>query len=94
MDIGHVIQEIRKEKKIKQQFLAEKAELSQTYLSQIENNIKEPTLSTLQNIANALDIPLPILLILSMNENDIKPEKRAAYLQLEDSLKALYKSLV
>ena len=66
MDIGSVIRDIRKKKKITQTQLAKLSQITQTYLSQIENNQKEPTIPTLKAI--------PILLFLSVENEDI-PEK-------------------
>lgn len=74
MDIGSVIRDIRKKKKITQTQLAKLSQITQTYLSQIENNQKEPTIPTLKAIADSLSIPLPILLFLSVENEDI-PEK-------------------
>lgn len=51
MDIGKVIKEARKSKGLKQQSFAEMCGITQTYLSQIENNVKEPTISLLKRIA-------------------------------------------
>ncbi|WP_084135144.1 helix-turn-helix domain-containing protein [Rikenella microfusus] len=50
MDIGSVIRDIRKKKKITQTQLAKLSQITQTYLSQIENNQKEPTIPTLKAI--------------------------------------------
>jgi transcriptional regulator with XRE-family HTH domain len=89
MDLGAAIKTIRQQKGIKQNFLAEKCDITQTYLSQIENNIKEPNISTLRNISKQLGLPLPILFFLSLNEKDISKEKQSAYNHLAPSIKAM-----
>ena len=89
MDLGAAIKTIRQQKGIKQNSLAEKCDITQTYLSQIENNIKEPNISTLRNISEQLGLPLPILFFLSLNEKDISPEKHTAYNHLAPSIKAM-----
>lgn len=63
--------------------------ITQTYLSQIEGNLKEPNLSTLKTISEKLDMPLPILFFLSMTEEDVKPSKRNAFKIVSPSVKSL-----
>ena len=55
----------------------------------IEYNQKEPNLSTLKDISKNLDIPLPILFFLSLNEEDIPQEKRKAFEIVSPSVKSL-----
>jgi len=79
MDIGKTIQKIRKSKKIKQQDLAANCNISTTFLSQIENNKKDPALTTLKLICQELGMPLPVIFFLSMSEEDIPEEKKQSY---------------
>jgi len=79
MNLGKSIQTFRKQKGIRQSIIATKCGITTTYLSQIENNKKEPTIATLKKICNAMDIPIPILLILSINDDDIPPEKKESF---------------
>lgn len=90
MDIGKVIKEVRKSKGLKQQSFAKMCGITQTYLSQIENNVKEPTISLLKRIAENLNLPLPILYFLSLEKNDIEKRKQDAY----DLLMPFIKSIV
>lgn len=94
MDLGTTIQLIRKQKGIKQNTFAELCNLSQTYLSQIENNQKEPNISTLKVIALKLDVPLPILFFLALDENDIPLGKRQAFNMVSPSVKSLMHEFV
>ncbi|AZA77805.1 XRE family transcriptional regulator [Chryseobacterium joostei] len=89
MNIGQVIKDFRKQKGIKQGEFAELCKVSQTYLSLIENNQKEPNLSLLKTIAEQLEIPLPILFFLSLDENDVPEQKKDIFKILEPSLKGL-----
>ena len=89
MDLGLTIKNFRQQKGIKQNVLAEKCDISQTYLSQIESNSKEPNISTLRIIAKNLGIPLPVLFFMSLDEKDIKPEKRGAYKHIDASIKSM-----
>jgi transcriptional regulator with XRE-family HTH domain len=79
MDLGNIIKNTRKQKKLTQIEFASTCGITQTYLSQIESNLKEPNLSTLKRISNSLNIPLPILFFLSMTEEDVQPNKRKAF---------------
>ncbi len=51
--IGALLQEARLQKGLTQQELAEKAGTTKSYISKIENNIKEVRISTLQKIVKA-----------------------------------------
>lgn len=89
MDLGNAIKNIRKKKNQTQGELALSCGITQTYLSQIEGNLKEPNLSTLKTISEHLDMPLPILFFLSMTEEDVQPSKRKAFQIVSPSVKSL-----
>jgi transcriptional regulator with XRE-family HTH domain len=89
MNLGKAIKTIRQQRGINQTSLAELSGITQTYLSQIESNQKEPNISTLRSIADQLNVPLPILFFLSLDDNDIKPEKRIAFNHLGPSIKSM-----
>lgn len=93
MDLGNTIQTLRKRKGYRQNTFANIVALSQTYLSQIENNQKEPNLTTLRLIAEKLDISLPILFFLSLDENDIPASKRGLFQILGPLVKPLIEGL-
>jgi len=94
MDLGNTIKEIRKQKGIKQNALADLCNISQTYLSQIEGNQREPNISTLREIASHLGIAVPILFFLSLNEADIPQSKLGVYQVLGPTVKTLIKDLI
>ena len=77
MNLGKAIKLCRTQKNLKQADLAEKASLSVSYLSLIESGKRDPSFSTIENIALALEIPLSILIFLA-GENkefeEISPE--------------------
>lgn len=89
MDIGNTIKNLRKGKGLTQGDLAKGSGVTQTYLSQIENNLKDPTVSTLKKIAEKLQIPLPILFFLSIDENDIPTEKKDTFHFIGNSMKSM-----
>lgn len=90
MDLGQTIKDLRQEKKLTQEQLATQCGMTQTYLSQIERNQKEPTLSALKDIATSLEVPIPVLFFLSIDEKDIPPEKRDAF----NSVGTTFKSVI
>ena len=60
--IGKNIKKYRTEKGIKQETLAEMANLTPNYIGMLERNDKTPSLTAMINIANALDITSDMLL--------------------------------
>ncbi len=89
MNLGNTIKEIRKQKGLSQKDLASACDITQTYLSLIESNKKEPNITLLRNIAKFLNIPLPILFFLSLNNEDIPEKKRSSYKLLAPSINSL-----
>ena len=55
--LGPMIRRTRKRRQLTLQQLADFADLSVSYISQIERNLLTPTVATLKRIASALDIP-------------------------------------
>lgn len=87
MDLGQTIKKLREQRGLKQNTFAEKCDLSPAYLSQIENNQKDPNLSTIREISASLGIPLPILFFLSLDESDIPEKKREAFKMMSPVIK-------
>jgi transcriptional regulator with XRE-family HTH domain len=56
MNIGTAIRRCRKEKKLTLKTVAEKASISEGFLSQVENDVNSPSVDTLFRICNALGI--------------------------------------
>ena len=56
--IGQKIKERRQELKMNLRDLGEQTELSASFLSQVENDLSEPSISSLQKIAVALKVPM------------------------------------
>lgn len=57
-NLGNKIRELRKNKKMSQEELAYKANISPAHLGQIERALKNPTIDTIAQISHALEIPL------------------------------------
>ena len=64
--LGERIKELREKRGMSQEDLAKKTALSQSTVSQVEREEKDPSLSTLQKIAEGLDVHIAMLFA---NEN-------------------------
>lgn len=62
MTVGKRIKEIRKKKKLTLRELSKKADISISFISDIENGRSNPSLERLKSIAAALDTPVSVLL--------------------------------
>ena len=56
MNIGTLIRRYRKEKKMTLRVVAERASISEGFLSQVENDVNSPSVDTLIRISNALGV--------------------------------------
>ena len=71
MNIGRAIKLCRTQKNMKQSELADIADISVSYLSQLERGSRDPNFSTVQNIATALNIPVSILVFLGADSSEL-----------------------
>jgi transcriptional regulator with XRE-family HTH domain len=71
MNLGRAIKLCRSQRELKQQALADKAGLSVSYLSLLEQNKRDPSLSTVKELANALDVPFSVLMFLAADKEDL-----------------------
>ena len=83
MNIGLSIKKMRKKKGVNQQSLSEITQITQTYLSLIENGRKTPSIAVLRQISDALKVPLPVIIWNSIEENDVAIEKIQAFRALK-----------
>lgn len=72
MNLGSAIKQCRKVKKISQTELANLSGLSVSHLSLIESNKREPSVNAVNVIANALGIPLSVLVFLAADKKLIE----------------------
>ena len=56
MNLGPLIRKNRKEKKLTLKEVSERAGVSEGFMSQVENNVKSPSVDTLMKICNAMGI--------------------------------------
>jgi transcriptional regulator with XRE-family HTH domain len=71
MNIGQAIKLCRTRRGLSQAELARHAECSVSYLSMLENNKRDPTLSTMTQIAHALRVPVGIIFFLGAENGDL-----------------------
>jgi transcriptional regulator with XRE-family HTH domain len=64
-----VLKQLRTERKISQERLAELCNLDRTYISLLERGLRQPTLSTIFKISQALEITPSELIKIVENEN-------------------------
>ena len=82
MDIGYAIQLARKKRKLTQTELAELALITPSYLSMLERNRRDPPVSTVRKIAEALRMPVEILFFLGAEGSELGKLDRALAGQL------------
>ena len=94
MNLGIAVKSVRKQLDITQYELAERCNLSQTSLSQIENGIKRPSPKTIKKICEVLEIPESVIYILGMQETDVPVNKKSVYDLIFPSIKNLALQIV
>lgn len=94
MKIGSIIKAERKKRDLSQNQLAARCSITVTYLSLIENNKKEPTVSLLRTIAENLNLPLPILLFMSLADEDIPESKKEFFNIVKPSIDSILQNLI
>lgn len=83
MDIGKKIKELRVMKNLTQEELADRAELSKGFISQIERNLTSPSISTLMDILQCLGTDLKEFF--SDSEDSQIVFKKADYFEKRDT---------
>ena len=71
MNVGHAIRLCRTQRKASQTDVAQKASCSVSYLSMLENNKRDPTLSMITKIAEALHVPVGALFVMASEEKEL-----------------------
>lgn len=71
MNVGQAIRLCRTQRGASQGAIAQRANCSVSYLSMLENNKRDPTLSTVTKIAEALHVPVGLLFVLAADQDDL-----------------------
>lgn len=90
---GHIIAKIRRSKKIPQGDFAKSISITQTYLSQIENNKEIPSPSLLKKIGEGLGIPPGAIMMFSMKEKDVRKDRLKSWRILHPIIMNLIKAV-
>lgn len=79
MNLGYTVKSLRKKKGISQKRMSELIGMSATSISQIENNAANPTFKNIRKMSDVLNIPIPIIYFLALEQDDIPIDKRDAF---------------
>jgi len=71
MNLGRAIKLCRTQKNLKQSELADKANISVSYLSLLEQGKRDPSFSSVEKVAEALEVPISILMFLAADKDEI-----------------------
>ena len=71
MNVGQAIRLCRTRRGVSQSAIANRADCSVSYLSMLENNKRDPTLSTVTKIAEALHVPVGLLFVLAAEHSEL-----------------------
>lgn len=88
LPIGQTIRELRLLKGLSLSQVAQLSDMDKSYLSKIENDKRDPSITSLEKICTAIEVPLSIL-ILMCDENEDGP-----FSALTDDLKELVREIV
>lgn len=84
--IGDIIKELRLKKGLSQRKLAEIVKVSNTTISDIEKNIRNVTIDTLQKIAEALDTTVDEIMRQVKEKQEPKQKEELSIAEIEDFL--------
>lgn len=86
MKIGKTLKLIRILKGMKQKELADKLHVSPNYLSSVENDKREPSLSFIKLASKELDVPVSFLFLDNIDEASMSEEQKVTYQKLKSLL--------
>lgn len=86
MKVGKTLKLIRILKGLKQKELADKLGISPNYLSSVENDKREPSLSFIKLVSKELDVPVSFLFLDNIDEETMSEEQKAIYQKLKSLL--------
>jgi transcriptional regulator with XRE-family HTH domain len=84
MSVGRAVRFARVAAGIKQKDLAGRLDISPNYLSLVENDKRDPSISFLRNLASEIGIPLGLLFHNFGDSSEASPEEKALLLRIQD----------
>jgi transcriptional regulator with XRE-family HTH domain len=96
MNIGQAVRELRQRRypDLRQEAFAKCVGISQTYLSQLENGHKQASTEVLQSIADFCEVPLAILFWFTIEEKEVRKNKKEAFKLLKPCIDELINQLI
>jgi transcriptional regulator with XRE-family HTH domain len=96
MNIGQAVKELRRRKfpEMKQYEFAKRIGITQTYLSQLENEQKQASTEVLQGIADFCEVPLAILFWFTIEEKEVRKNKKEAFKLLKPCIDEMINQLI
>ena len=91
MTIGQLSKKLRKDRSLKQGFVAKQLKISQTYLSLVEKGVRAPSSGLLEKIAEFYGIPSPIMSFLTLDLTMVSEDKREAFIKVKPAMDAMIK---
>jgi transcriptional regulator with XRE-family HTH domain len=83
MNLGSLIRKHRKERKLTLRAVAEKAKISEGFISQVENSVSSPSVDTLVNICHAIGVNAGDLLNEANSQEELVLIRKADWEEIE-----------
>ena len=95
MNIGKALQKIRFEKGMNQVVVAQKAKISQTYLSLLEKGVKKnPSRGVIEKLCKIYKVPPAFVSWYAIEESDVPPHKKVTYKKLKPVIDSLVQQIM
>lgn len=91
--IGVGIKLARQKKGFTQDDLLDRIKVSQTHLSEIENNKRKPSMDLLDKISKSLELPIAVIFWLGINEDEVDSDKVEIFNMLKPSVDNLMQEM-
>jgi transcriptional regulator with XRE-family HTH domain len=86
MDIAGALQALREDNGLTQEQLAAKAGVTRPYVSQIETGKKEPKVSTIADLCDAMEVSPVAFVVLAIEEDEIRDDGRELWNRIKPHL--------
>ena len=93
MTVGESLRIVRNRVGLRQNDLARRAGISQSLLSLIENNHRQPTVGLVQSLCKAMRVPVQLVLLLSCEAEDNDGKFRPALEKLSLTMLELFRAV-
>lgn len=83
MNLGKAMREARKNAGFLQTDLVRKLRITEQYISNMENNKREPSLWLIKDFCRITNIPIYVLFLMATDEKDINPEDMELFKEIK-----------